>query len=306
MTVEDPHRVPPSRQQVDHQPARNPDGYRVVRDGAAQRPAPGIRTSSWSAKCATSRPSRRRCSPPRPATSCSSTLPTWTPREHQPYRRGVPAAPAAAGPPAARQHPQGRRLAAPHAALERPGRVAAVEVMTATPFIRDCILDKDKTHSILGAIAAGTSQYGMQTFDQSIFGHYKKGVISYRTRCATRPTRTSSSSRSRASRPRREWPATRCRASRRTPRSHASAGSGFSRILHYFRPGAFAGPSAVLLAAGSHARPIRAARQRTTGVDAYVLALGWLARRELTEKQIRQRLARRGCRRTPWTTPSRA
>jgi regulatory protein len=28
-------------------------------------------------------------------------------------------------------------------------------------------------------------------------------------------------------------------------------------------------------------------------VDAYVLALGWLARRELTEKQIRQRLARR-------------
>jgi len=59
------------------------------------------------------------------------------------------------------------------------GRVAAVEVMTATPFIRDCILDKDKTHSILGAIAAGTSQYGMQTFDQSIFTHYKRGVISY-------------------------------------------------------------------------------------------------------------------------------
>jgi regulatory protein len=29
-------------------------------------------------------------------------------------------------------------------------------------------------------------------------------------------------------------------------------------------------------------------------MDAYVLALGWLARRELTEKQIRQRLARRG------------
>jgi regulatory protein len=30
-------------------------------------------------------------------------------------------------------------------------------------------------------------------------------------------------------------------------------------------------------------------------VDPYVLALGWLARRELTEKQIRQRLARRAC-----------
>ena len=59
------------------------------------------------------------------------------------------------------------------------GRIAAVEVMTATPFIRDCILDKDKTHSILGAIAAGTSQYGMQTFDQSIFSHYKRGIVSY-------------------------------------------------------------------------------------------------------------------------------
>ncbi len=59
------------------------------------------------------------------------------------------------------------------------GRIAAVEVMTATPFIRDCILDKDKTHSILGAIAAGTSQYGMQTFDQSIFTHYKRGAVSY-------------------------------------------------------------------------------------------------------------------------------
>jgi len=32
----------------------------------------------------------------------------------------------------------------------------------------------------------------------------------------------------------------------------------------------------------------------TENVDAYVLALGWLARRELTEKQIRQRLTRRG------------
>jgi twitching motility protein PilT len=59
------------------------------------------------------------------------------------------------------------------------GRIAAVEVMVATPFIRDCILDKDKTHSILGAIASGTSQYGMQTFDQSIFTHFQRGIIGY-------------------------------------------------------------------------------------------------------------------------------
>jgi twitching motility protein PilT len=57
------------------------------------------------------------------------------------------------------------------------GRVAAVEVMTTTAFIRDCIVDKDKTAMISGAIAAGTSQYGMQTFDQAIFGLYSQGMV---------------------------------------------------------------------------------------------------------------------------------
>jgi twitching motility protein PilT len=58
------------------------------------------------------------------------------------------------------------------------GRAPAVEVMISTPFIRDCIVDKDKTAMIHGAIAAGTSQYGMQTFDQSIFGLYEQGLVS--------------------------------------------------------------------------------------------------------------------------------
>ncbi len=57
------------------------------------------------------------------------------------------------------------------------GRVPAVEVMINTPFIRDCIVDKDKTPLIHGAIAAGTSQYGMQTFDQSIFALYSQGFV---------------------------------------------------------------------------------------------------------------------------------
>ncbi|PWT81908.1 MAG: type IV pili twitching motility protein PilT [Blastocatellia bacterium] len=59
------------------------------------------------------------------------------------------------------------------------GRAPAVEVMITTPFIRDCIVDKDKTHLIPGAIAAGSSQYGMQTFDQSIFALYQQGFVSY-------------------------------------------------------------------------------------------------------------------------------
>ena len=52
------------------------------------------------------------------------------------------------------------------------GRAAAVEVMVSTALIRDCIVDKDKTSMIHDAIAAGLSQYGLQSFDQSIFGLY--------------------------------------------------------------------------------------------------------------------------------------
>ncbi len=58
------------------------------------------------------------------------------------------------------------------------GRAPAVEVMIATAFIRDCIIDKDRTPQIHSAIASGTSQYGMQTFDQSIFGLYEEGLVS--------------------------------------------------------------------------------------------------------------------------------
>jgi twitching motility protein PilT len=59
------------------------------------------------------------------------------------------------------------------------GRVPAVEVLISTAFIRDAILDKEKTHQIHGAIAQGTSQYGMQTFDQSIFSLFEQKLVSY-------------------------------------------------------------------------------------------------------------------------------
>src|SRR5262245_16437138 len=57
------------------------------------------------------------------------------------------------------------------------GRVPAVEVLRSTQYIRDCIENKDKTKLIHEAIAQGTSQYGMQTFDQSIFQLFKKELI---------------------------------------------------------------------------------------------------------------------------------
>jgi len=58
-------------------------------------------------------------------------------------------------------------------------RVPAVEVMINTPFIAECIHDKEKTNSIRDAIERGASQYNMQTFDQSIFKLYKTGLISF-------------------------------------------------------------------------------------------------------------------------------
>jgi len=57
------------------------------------------------------------------------------------------------------------------------GRVPAAEVMISTPYIRECVEQKEKTKYIREQIALGTSQYGMQTFDQSLYAHYKSGLI---------------------------------------------------------------------------------------------------------------------------------
>jgi len=57
------------------------------------------------------------------------------------------------------------------------GRVPAVEILIATEYIRDCVINPDKTRLIHDAIAAGVSQYGMQTFDQSLYDLYTQGLI---------------------------------------------------------------------------------------------------------------------------------
>jgi twitching motility protein PilT len=57
------------------------------------------------------------------------------------------------------------------------GRVPAVEVLVATEYVRECIENKEKTKYIKDAIKAGTSQYGMQSFDQSLYQLYKSGLI---------------------------------------------------------------------------------------------------------------------------------
>lgn len=59
------------------------------------------------------------------------------------------------------------------------GRIPAVEILIATPTIRDYLLDPVKTLLIQSAIEEGYAQYGMQTFDQSLFKLYKDGLITY-------------------------------------------------------------------------------------------------------------------------------
>jgi twitching motility protein PilT len=59
------------------------------------------------------------------------------------------------------------------------GRLPATEVMVVTEYIRNCITEAEKTRLIRAAISQGTSQYGMQTFDQSLYEHYKATRITY-------------------------------------------------------------------------------------------------------------------------------
>jgi twitching motility protein PilT len=65
----------------------------------------------------------------------------------------------------------------PMAAGTGAGRVPAVEVMVSTETVKSCIEDKDKTKMLRDVIAGGASQYGMQTFDQSLFFLLSRGLI---------------------------------------------------------------------------------------------------------------------------------
>jgi len=59
------------------------------------------------------------------------------------------------------------------------GRVAAVEVLICTTRVREMIEDKDRTKEISDAIQQGHLSYGMQSFDQSLMGHLKTGIVTY-------------------------------------------------------------------------------------------------------------------------------
>jgi twitching motility protein PilT len=57
------------------------------------------------------------------------------------------------------------------------GRVPAAEVMIVTSTIKECITEAERISQIRDAIQEGVSQYGMQSFDQSLMSWYRKGAI---------------------------------------------------------------------------------------------------------------------------------
>ncbi|HEY3215921.1 MAG TPA: type IV pilus twitching motility protein PilT [Candidatus Eisenbacteria bacterium] len=57
------------------------------------------------------------------------------------------------------------------------GRVPAVEIMVSTPTIREYILNPEKMPLIHSAVGEGVTQYGMQTFDQSVLALLRDGTI---------------------------------------------------------------------------------------------------------------------------------
>ena len=54
-----------------------------------------------------------------------------------------------------------------------------MEVLIATTIVRECIMAPERTKEINDIIAAGTSQYGMQTFDQALMDLYQRELITY-------------------------------------------------------------------------------------------------------------------------------
>ncbi len=64
---------------------------------------------------------------------------------------------------------------------DQPGRVPAVEVLVSTSYVRDCIVIPERTPLIREAISKGGSQYGMQTFDQSLYDLWQRKLIDYET-----------------------------------------------------------------------------------------------------------------------------
>jgi twitching motility protein PilT len=58
------------------------------------------------------------------------------------------------------------------------GRVAVCEILRMTGRVRDMIVDPEQTGKLVEVITSG-AYYGMQTFDQALYGHVKAGRVTF-------------------------------------------------------------------------------------------------------------------------------
>jgi twitching motility protein PilT len=61
------------------------------------------------------------------------------------------------------------------------GRVAAVEVLVATPAVRECLKNASRTGEVRRIMAEGRKQLGTQTYDQHVAELVEAGLITSET-----------------------------------------------------------------------------------------------------------------------------
>ena len=136
-------------------------------------------TSSWWARCATSRRCARRCPRPRRATSCSPRSTPWTPRT--PSTASSTSSPPTSRRRCARRSSQTLRGIVSQRLVRKAngtGRALVCEVMINHGRIAEAIVDPSTQPPILDLISEG-EYYKMQTFDQHLFSLVRDGVVTY-------------------------------------------------------------------------------------------------------------------------------
>lgn len=63
--------------------------------------------------------------------------------------------------------------------MKGSGQIPAVELMINTALISDIIAEEGRLNELIQVIHDGSTQYGMQTFDQCILDHYQNDLIEY-------------------------------------------------------------------------------------------------------------------------------
>jgi twitching motility protein PilT len=64
---------------------------------------------------------------------------------------------------------------------DQPGRIPACEILVGSGAMHECITDATRTSGIRDLLEEGATQYGMQSYDQSLMWFYQNGAISLET-----------------------------------------------------------------------------------------------------------------------------